>query len=147
MGFLVLAGFLAEKQGSKNIMRWATIITCAVSYPLMSLIQSGHWIYIIGAKIIFTILTAMFIGPFHAWAQAISSSDARYKNVSTSYVIGKCFSTILLACSFLVYDHFKNIALLGVILSLIALMTIRIFKEPAIKKENKVWSDVISSAN
>lgn len=126
MGLLVLVGLLSEKYSTTSIMRFAALIVCVVSWPLMTLVQSGFWIYIISAKIIFTILTAAFIGSFHSWAQQLSPPNTRYKSISTSYAIGKCCSTILLACSFLVYDHFKNIAILGGILSLIAFITVRV---------------------
>jgi MHS family proline/betaine transporter-like MFS transporter len=134
MGLLVLAGLLANRYGATQVMRSAAITVCITSYPLMIMIQSGYWIYIIAAKIIFTILTATFIGPFHSWAQSMSNAYTRYKSISISYALGKCFSTILLACSFLIYDYIKNIAVLGIILSFIAIITTKIFYEISTKK-------------
>jgi MFS family permease len=109
MGSLILAGLLAQRYGAQRVMKVAAVAVCITCYPLMVLIQSADWMHIVIAKIIFTILTAAFIGPFHSWAQSISNTHNRYKNISISYAMGKCFSTILLACSFLIYNHFKNI--------------------------------------
>ncbi len=134
MGLLILAGLSANKYGTKRVMKLAVIAVCILSYPLMMLIQTGYWVHIILAKIIFTILTATFIGPFHSWAQSMSNIHTRYKSISISYAIGKCFSTILLAFSFLIYDHFKNITVLGIILSFIAIVTTRIFYETSTQK-------------
>ena len=134
MGLLIWAGLLANRHGPNNVMRLAAIIVCVASYPLMMLIQSGYWGYIILAKIIFTVLIALFMGPFHSWAQAISSSHNRYKSISVSYALGKIFSTGLLAGSFLVYDFFKSIAVLGVILSFIAFITVGVFYDRSNKK-------------
>lgn len=131
---LILAGLLANKYSAKRVMKSAAVLVCIVSYPLMMLIQSGYLLYIVAAKILFTILTAIFIGPFHSWAQSMSNAHTRYKSISISYAIGKCFSTISLACSFLIYDHFQNITVLGVVLSLIAIITVRIFYETSTQK-------------
>ncbi len=131
---LILAGVLANKYGANRVMKSAAVIVCVISYPLMILIQSGSFTYVITAKILFTILTATFIGPFHSWAQQMSNTYVRYKSISISYSLGKCFSSILLACSFLIYDHFKNITVLGVALSFIAIITARIFYETSSKK-------------
>ncbi|MFN7038650.1 MAG: MFS transporter [Alphaproteobacteria bacterium] len=133
-GLLLFSGLLADKYGAEKIMRFAAILVSILSYPLMKLIQSGSITYIIIAKIVFTFLTAVFIGPFHSFAQSLSLSGSRYRNISVSYTIGKCFSSILLASSFLIYDHFKNITILGLILSIIAIITTRIIHEIPAKK-------------
>ena len=132
-GLLILAGLLASKYSATRVMKSSAVAACIISCPLMILIQSGYWVYIIAAKILFTILTGSFIGPFHSWTQSISNTHTRYKSISISYAIGKCFSTILLACSFLIYDHFKNIAVLGIALSIVAIITVRIFYEAPTK--------------
>lgn len=137
IGLLILAGVLSDKYSAKVVMRTAAIVTGILAYPLMMLIQSGAWLAIISAKIVFAILTAAFMGPFHRWAQQSSPLPTRYRNISMSYAIGKCFSTVLLACSFLIYEHYRNMVVLGMILSFIAIVTGGIFYEKPIQKELK----------
>jgi MHS family proline/betaine transporter-like MFS transporter len=128
MILLVVFGVLGGKYGAQKVMRFGTIGIIVLTYPLMMLIETKSFIAIVIAKAVFAILTAAFIGPFHAWAQSLFHTRTRYKNISTAYAAGKCCSTLLLARSFLIFEHYQSLSSIGIILILCAFLTLRIFK-------------------
>ncbi|MBS0236460.1 MAG: MFS transporter [Proteobacteria bacterium] len=137
MVLLVVAGWLADLYGAKRVMRIAVSLSGVLAYPLMLLIETKAFAGIILAKAIFAALTAAFMGPFHSWAQRLFPVHNRYKNISMCYATGKCSSTILLAGSVLIFEHYQNVTSLGVILAFIAIITMRIFYETSTQETFK----------
>lgn len=136
-GLLVFAGVISEKYSVKKMMTAVAFIAFILSYPLISTLGSGSWITIIGVKVIFMALTAFFIGPFHSWAQSLTSPNNRYKTISTSYTIGKCISTLIISLTFIAYEYFNDIKILGILLSLVSIITVRFIYERSVERKTK----------
>jgi len=125
---VVVFGALANRFGVKKMIEITTLAIAIITFPSFILIENKTIISIILAKTIFGILNAAFTAPFHALTLNLFAVHSRYTNISTAYTIGKCFSSLILSSSFLLFDHFHNLNHLAVILSLLALITWRIIK-------------------
>lgn len=128
MVLLVVFGAAGSKYGVQKVMRYAVIAAIILTYPMMLLIETKSFMGLVFAKAVFAALTAGFIGPFHAFAQDLFQTRARYKNISIAYSIGKCGSTLLLASSFLVYEHFQSLSSVGAILIFTACLALTMFR-------------------
>jgi MHS family proline/betaine transporter-like MFS transporter len=122
MFMLYYFGHVASRIGTKKVISSAIFATIFLTYPLMLLVESEIFVALILAKAVFATLAAAFMGPFHAWTQSLFVINKRYKSISTAYAVGKCFSTLILAFSILIFDHFQNLTSLGVILILAAII-------------------------
>lgn len=120
---LMLFGCISDIYGANKVMYTASGITMLIGYPLCAFIETGALFNILLIKTIFTLLAAAFVAPIHLWAQNLFPRSNRYRNISSSYTIGKCFSTLLLAISFLTFEHTHNLKSIGVILLMVSLMT------------------------
>lgn len=142
MILLVFFGKLSDRIGTNTVMKNATIATIFIAYPVMYFLETKTLIAIIVAKGMFSVLTAAFIGPFHAWAQDLFITKSRYSNISIAYSLGKCCSTLLLAITILMFQYYENISSLSIVLIITAIITLRIYKrrnhETEIKKLAKV---------
>jgi MFS transporter, MHS family, proline/betaine transporter len=126
MVLLSVFGAASDLLGAKKIMIYSTLATAILTYPMMILIETGSLAAIIIAKAVFAILAAAFTGPCHAWAQSLFITRYRYRSISTAYALGKCCSTLILAISILVFEHYRSISGMGIILILTAIMTFRV---------------------
>jgi MHS family proline/betaine transporter-like MFS transporter len=133
MFLVVVFGVLSDCYGIKKIMSFSLVATIIVTYPIMLLIETKSFTLILIAKGIFAILTAAFIGPFHAWAQSLFKINNRYQNISTYYSIGKCFSTLLLAYCIYIFEKYNNLTCFGLILIFIAIITLGVLYEKPTK--------------
>ncbi len=88
MFLLPISGYVADKISFRRSMSYATITTIILVYPLISLIKLNDLTSIFVMKAMFAIITAWFVGPFHAWIQSLFAIKARYTAVSVSYSIG-----------------------------------------------------------
>lgn len=126
---LLVFGTASIYIGIKRVMFWAALGAFFFSYPLFLLVaKSKSLLAIFIFKSAFTLLTAAFIAPFHAWAQALFPYNRRYYGISTCYAIGKCFATVLLASVFLVFEKYQNLDVIAIILVLISIMPIVMLK-------------------
>lgn len=121
---LILFGYISDKYGWKKMMHGAAAVTVFISYPLFLLLNMHSILLILFVKVVFIILTAAFVSPFHAWAQYLFRSKQRYRGISTNYAIGKSGSTILLACSFLIFQEYNNLQVVSVILIAVSCLTV-----------------------
>lgn len=135
MLLLILFGYIANTYKASKIMYGASIITTLVAYPLCSLLQSGSITAILISKAVFALLAAVFIAPFHTWAQNLFPSSRRYRGISMAYTTGKCMATIGLAASFLVFENSHNLKAVGAILLCVSLITNLVLYET--KKSSK----------
>lgn len=126
---LVIFGKISDHYGWKKLMYGSSISTFLFAYPLFLLLETHSLILLLFVKGCFVLLTAAFIAPFHAWAQDLFYSHQRYRGISTYYAVGKCFSTILLACSFLIFKEYNSIQGISIILVFISFVTIGVFRE------------------
>jgi MHS family proline/betaine transporter-like MFS transporter len=124
---LVFFGIAADRYGTEKVMRAALTTTMLLSYPLILIIETKSIGGLIIAKTLFAILSAGFIGPFHAWAQRFFRASSRYQQISTAYAAGKCFSTLFLACTILLYEHFQSLSVIALVLIVCATLTRRFF--------------------
>lgn len=85
---LPLSGLLGDKITFKTSMLFAAATTTVLAYPLFSLINLNTFTGIICLKFGFMMLTAWFVGPFHAWTQEQYDVKSRYLLISFSYSIG-----------------------------------------------------------
>lgn len=85
---LPVFGHLGDKISFKRSMLFAAAATALLGYPLFSLVNHGSLQAIILLKAGFMLLTAWFVGPFHAWTQEQYEVRSRYQLISVSYSIG-----------------------------------------------------------
>ncbi|MES2212486.1 MAG: MFS transporter [Pseudomonadota bacterium] len=109
LGLLLWVGYLSDRLGLKKLMRAACLGTLVLSYPLMYLILQGSVWQIIMVKLIFALLLALLVAPFHAWSKTLFDPYHRYRRVSTAYSLGKVISTVVIASSILLYDKTHSI--------------------------------------
>lgn len=121
---MILFGYLSDKVGVKKMMFTSALATTLLSYPLFTLIGTKNLLLILLVKCIYVILAAAFAGPFHAFAQTLFSVGRRYTNISTCYACGKCFSTLIISLSFLLYGKTGDIVSISFILMVSAIMVL-----------------------
>lgn len=126
-GLMILFGYLSDKLSPKKVIFSSALATALLSYPLFSVIKTNNLSLILTVKLAYVILAAAFAGPFHALAQSMFSVSRRYTNISTCYACGKCFSTLMIASSFLLYERTGNIVSIGVVLIFLALAVVFLF--------------------
>lgn len=137
---LIFAGIVSKKYSPQKLMLTVTFIASILSYPLILILSTGSWYAIIFIKIIFTILAAFFIAPFHAWTQALFIPNIRYRTISISYTLGKCISTFVISFIFIAYEYFNEIEILGILLSLFSIITMRFIYEKYFDETTKALS-------
>jgi hypothetical protein len=106
-------------------MRNTALIAIFITYPAIMLIESKLLVGILIAKLIFAILAASFMGPLHAYAQQLFQANGRYQNISTSFAFGKCLSTLILAFTVKIYEHYNSLSLASLILVISSIITWR----------------------
>lgn len=124
-GLLIFAGILSKKY---------------LPQKLMLTLSTGSWYAIVFVKIVFTILASFFIAPFHAWTQELCPPNVRYRTISISYTFGKCISTLAISFIFIAYEYFKEIQILGILLSLFSIITVRFIYEKYFDATTKALS-------
>lgn len=118
--FLLLVGIVSDRSNPLSIMKSACIFILLLVFPAISLIEQKTIISIILAKFIFTFLSALLIGPFHAWTISISAVQNRYLQISTAYSLGKIGSILILASSIALFEKFRSLYIPATVLLLIA---------------------------
>lgn len=88
MLLLPVSGYFSDKVGIRRWMLYATIAIIILIHPLVSLIHLDDLRWIIFMKVCFAVMTAWFVGPFHAFVQELFSVRMRYSGISVSYSIG-----------------------------------------------------------
>lgn len=141
MVLLLLIGSLVKRYGAKRIMRLAVLFTGLLAYPITLIMDTNTLLGIIVGKAIFALLAAAFIAPFHSWAQQLFPSHKRYAGISIGYCVGKCSSTVILACSVLVFDHYHRVTSLSLFFLVIAIITMSIFYEDQPATKHRSMSD------
>ena len=136
-GLMILFGYLSDRLSVQKVMLASALATALLSYPLFILIKTSNLSLILTVKLAYVVLAAAFAGPFHALAQSMFSVSRRYTNISTCYACGKCFSTLIIAGSFLLYEKTGNIVSIGIILIVLALMVVFLF---GLKKQHDLFS-------
>ncbi|MBH1988659.1 MAG: hypothetical protein I8H75_03510 [Myxococcaceae bacterium] len=110
---MTLFGWLADRIGSRVVMALSALSTALLTYPLYRLMGEGSYGILVAVKMVYMLLAGAFIGPFHALAVELFSVRNRYRFASTSYTIGKCVSTCMIAGIFYYYDKTQNFMLSG----------------------------------
>lgn len=88
LALLPVFGYVADRIGLRKSMLYATIAAIVMIHPLVSLIKLDSLPWIFFMKAVFAIITAWFVGPFHAYVQELFSVRNRYTGISTCYSIG-----------------------------------------------------------
>ncbi|AIL65448.1 Proline/betaine transporter [Rickettsiales bacterium Ac37b] len=109
MTLLPVSGFISDKISYKKSMSFAAIATALLTYPLLLLLSYNELYYVIIMKIIFAILSAWFIGPFHAWAQSLCDTKNRYLIISLTYAIGGQIGGVTPAISLVLWKYTHNL--------------------------------------
>jgi len=119
---LIFAGYMSCKYKAKDIMFYASLITAIVSIPLLILVETKMILMFILAKAVLITLTAFFIGPFHGFSIKLFREGVRYRKISSAYAIGKCLATLILACSFYIFELTHSLVSVGLILTIAAII-------------------------
>ncbi|MBN9543525.1 MAG: MFS transporter [Alphaproteobacteria bacterium] len=125
---LSIFGYISDKIGFKKQMRIAVIFTVILIYPLTMMLSIKSLIIVLVVKTIFMLMAALYIAPFHAYAQDLSQSISRYKSISVSYTTGKCASTLLLSGTILLYEFFISIIAPVSILFLLSILILNRYR-------------------
>lgn len=86
--FLPIAGYYSDRIGIRKTMLYATIATILLVHPLVSLLKLNSLAWIFFVKAAFAVVTAWFVGPFHAYMLSLFEVKARYTGISICYSIG-----------------------------------------------------------
>ncbi len=81
-------GWIASKVPREKLMLSAAFGVVLFAMPLVLSLRSASVLGIIGVRIAFVILGVAFFAPFHAWAQQLIPSTARYAVISLGYALG-----------------------------------------------------------
>jgi MHS family proline/betaine transporter-like MFS transporter len=122
MCMLPLSGMLADKIGFSRSMMIAAITTGLLTTPLIKLLSYGSIQNVFIAKAIFAVLSAWFIGPFHALAQSLFKVSHRYSLISLSYSIGSQIGGFMPGLSLWLWKYNNNITSIGFVLIIWALI-------------------------
>ena len=128
MIFLIVVGYISDRLGPINIIRRTAIAIALLVIPTIALINNKNLVSIIIAKLIFVILSALLIGPFHAWTQSISDVHNRYLQISTAYSVGKFTAIATLPISILIFEQYHNLELASFILVIIAIIVYKVLQ-------------------
>ncbi len=93
---LPIMGKFADKLTISRSMKFAAISVILLCYPLLSLIKFNDLKYIILMKTCFALLTAWYVGPFHAWIQDSYTTKERYTAISFCYSIGSQLGNLIM---------------------------------------------------
>ena len=85
---LPLFGWLSSKTLREKVMLLSSLSVVVFSMPLLTLLQGGSIGKVIVIRMIFVIFGVAFFAPFHAWAQQLVPSNARYAIISFGYAMG-----------------------------------------------------------
>ncbi len=130
MFFLVLFGFLADYVTPAKVMYGAILGIVLLIIPIMMLIAHNQsMLNIILVKLVFMLLAAGLIGPFHAWTQTISKPENRCTQISTAYSFGKLGAIALLPITILIFDKAKNLVLASLVLVVLAIIVSLIIRK------------------
>jgi MFS transporter, MHS family, proline/betaine transporter len=128
---LMFFGKIADRFGAVFVIKGSVLGTILLAVPLMLFMTGGSFMAVLLIKGAFTILTAAFAAPLHVWTISLFAVNKRYKGASTSYAIGKCLSTLLLASSLLLFQKTQSIMGMGgllVIMGMAAFMALSLRK-------------------
>jgi MHS family proline/betaine transporter-like MFS transporter len=116
MIFLPISGYIADKIGISKSMIYACIATIIATLGLIKLLSSNSLAHILMLKSIFAIISAWYIGPFHAQVQVMFSVNTRYRLVSLNYCIGSQIGGAMPAVSLYLWQKSQNLMLIGAVL-------------------------------
>lgn len=85
---LPMFGKLADSLSLGKSMLYGSLSTIALSFPLFKLLELDSLLWLICMKLVFVLLSAWFVAPFHAWAYSLFPVEERYTFISFSYAIG-----------------------------------------------------------
>lgn len=135
MMMLPVSGWLADRFGLARSMIAAIIATMLLSYPLIALLPDGSFLEVFLVKAIFAILTAWFVGPFHALAQAAFHVSTRYSLISLGYTVGSQIGSITPGLGLWLWKQTGNVSSISILLvfwSLVGLMSCIMLKKRTI---------------
>ena len=117
-----MAGYISCNYKAQDVMFYASSFTAIISIPLLLLVESKIVLMLILAKAVLITLTAFFIGPFHAFSLQLFREGVRYRKISSAYAIGKSIATLILACSFYIFELTQSLVSIGSILTFMAII-------------------------
>jgi MFS transporter, MHS family, proline/betaine transporter len=113
---LPISGYFADQIGLRKSMISAAIATIVATLGMIKLLASDSLANILLVKTIFAIISAWYIGPFHAKVQVMFSVNTRYRLVSVSYCIGSQIGGAMPAVSLYLWQKSHNLMLIGGVL-------------------------------
>lgn len=129
MVLLLSFGCMVERIGARELMRKAVQLSLFCTLPMMWLLSQNTLSGVLFVKFYFAGVAAAFVVAFHLWANPLFEAHHRYRLISMGYTIGKTLSTLLLACSFLLYEYFHDLLVLGVIIFFLSMVTLKVLYE------------------
>lgn len=122
MCMLPVSGLVADKIGFNRSMTMAAIATAVLTIPLIQLLSKGSIYDVFQAKAIFAVLSAWFIGPFHALVQSLFKINHRYRLISLTYSIGAQIGGAMPGISLWLWKETGNTMYIGLVLIIWAII-------------------------
>lgn len=109
-------GVLADRYSPSKLMKIAAFFCIVLSFPLFSLLHFKTYIAVIMIKVGFTLITACFVAPFHAWVQPLFPTRIRYRVISVCYSLGTLFGVMTPAICMWLWKQTQVVEIPSVIL-------------------------------
>ena len=113
---LPISGYIADKIGLTKSMIAASLATIITTLVFIKLLYSNSLFTILMVKSIFAIISAWYIGPFHAAVQSMFTVNTRYRLISLSYSIGSQIGGAMPAVSLFIWKKSQNLMFIGFVL-------------------------------
>lgn len=98
-------GKLADSIGLARSMLYGALATLVLSFPLFKLLEYDSLACVVGMKLVFVLLSAWFVAPFHAWAHSLFAVQERYTFVSLGYAIGSRIGSCMIPLALYLWNQ------------------------------------------
>jgi MHS family proline/betaine transporter-like MFS transporter len=109
-------GYLSDKITSTKSMGISAALVAVFAYPLVALIELNSIEHIALMKICFTVLTAWFSAPFHAWLQPLFHARQRCTSIGFSYAVGSQLGAAMVPLTMWYWRAFNSMAMIYYVL-------------------------------
>jgi MHS family proline/betaine transporter-like MFS transporter len=129
--FLLISGKVCNLASIKNVMLYSCFGSIALCLVAVFIIDTKNLYILTFIETLFLINLAFFIVPFHIWTVSLFQIQERYKNISTSYSLGRVISNLMPSLLIFLWGKTASVLMLVtpvLILSILSIYAIKYFK-------------------